>query len=319
MGKKRSDKQLAVLAGVNAARWKPKIKEKENILLANAPTPPRTRTRAVTYVQRLEKTVDKQKTHILTSEASNHALESQNHALTDQLNVAHSHINELEQSQLETNARLFELRNDLSSAHSTIHEQNSVIKQKNQRINRLLFDKSILASRIACIKQELLQAVLSAEEARSQSKKLSTQTVKHIESLLFTISRLNAATSSLKSEKTGILADLKATRMREARAKSVIQKLRKELTTKSKWSGMKGRMFNSQYRTLAMAFTKAGCAQSRIGSLLARVGKVFGVNIKHSMSRRTVGRVITEAGIKVRIQLGHEMARAKGNIVLFSP
>ncbi|KAF8164043.1 hypothetical protein K438DRAFT_1545983, partial [Mycena galopus ATCC 62051] len=64
-------------------------------------------------------------------------------------------------------------------------------------------------------------------------------------------------------------------------------------------------------RSLAFDFTRAGCAQSRIGGLLQRVGKVFGVRIKHKMNRRTVGRVITEAGIKVRLQLGHELARAK--------
>jgi hypothetical protein len=34
------------------------------------------------------------------------------------------------------------------------------------------------------------------------------------------------------------------------------------------------------------------------------------------MHRRTVGRAITEAGIKVRLQLGHEMVRAKGGAVI---
>ncbi|KAJ7347877.1 hypothetical protein DFH08DRAFT_698722 [Mycena albidolilacea] len=70
-------------------------------------------------------------------------------------------------------------------------------------------------------------------------------------------------------------------------------------------------MYSSQYRTLALAFTRAGCAQARLGPLLSRVAKVFNVNIKRTMSRRTVGRVVTEAGIKVRLQLGHELARTK--------
>ncbi|KAJ6452895.1 hypothetical protein C8R47DRAFT_997938 [Mycena vitilis] len=74
---------------------------------------------------------------------------------------------------------------------------------------------------------------------------------------------------------------------------------------------MRRQMYNTHYRSLALAFTKAGCAQARLGPLLVRVGKILGVKIKRSMSRRTVGRVITEAGIKVRIQLGHELARAK--------
>ncbi|KAJ6473747.1 hypothetical protein C8R45DRAFT_769693, partial [Mycena sanguinolenta] len=63
--------------------------------------------------------------------------------------------------------------------------------------------------------------------------------------------------------------------------------------------------------SLALAFTRAGCAQARLGPLLVRVGKILGVKITRAMSRRTVGRVITEAGIPVRLQLGHELARAK--------
>ncbi|KAF8173537.1 hypothetical protein K438DRAFT_1610596 [Mycena galopus ATCC 62051] len=74
---------------------------------------------------------------------------------------------------------------------------------------------------------------------------------------------------------------------------------------------MKGRIYSTQYRSLALAFTRAGCAQARFGPLLSRVAKVFNINIKRCMHRRTVGRAITEAGIKVRLQLGHEMARAK--------
>ncbi|KAJ7477803.1 hypothetical protein B0H11DRAFT_1726266 [Mycena galericulata] len=71
---------------------------------------------------------------------------------------------------------------------------------------------------------------------------------------------------------------------------------------------MNGRSYGAQYRTPTMAFTKAGCAQSRVGNLLARVGKDFGVPIRRTMSRRTVGRVTMEAGVKVRLQLGHELA-----------
>ncbi|KAJ6531015.1 hypothetical protein B0H10DRAFT_1791827 [Mycena sp. CBHHK59/15] len=99
--------------------------------------------------------------------------------------------------------------------------------------------------------------------------------------------------------------------MREKRAKTDLEKARKGVRTKSKWSGMNRRAYDSQYRSLALAFTRAGCAQARLGPLLSRVGKVFGIKIKRTMSRRTVGRVVTEAGIKVRIQLGHELARAK--------
>ncbi|KAJ6582532.1 hypothetical protein DFH09DRAFT_1309489 [Mycena vulgaris] len=46
---------------------------------------------------------------------------------------------------------------DLDSAYYTISEQDSVIKQKNQRINRLLRDKSMLTSKFALLKQQVLR------------------------------------------------------------------------------------------------------------------------------------------------------------------
>ncbi|KAJ6520306.1 hypothetical protein C8R45DRAFT_887516, partial [Mycena sanguinolenta] len=105
--------------------------------------------------------------------------------------------------------------------------------------------------------------------------------------------------------------------MRERYAKETIQKLRRDLKTKSRWSGTRNRTYTSQYRSLALAFTRAGCAQAKLGSLLVRVGKILGIKVTRGMSRRTVGRVVTEAGIKVRLQLGYELARAK-NICLSS-
>jgi hypothetical protein len=104
--------------------------------------------------------------------------------------------------------------------------------------------------------------------------------------------------------------------MWETQAKTSLETALETIRSRSKWSGMKGRMYSSQYRTLALAFTHAGCAQARLGPLLSRVAKVFNVNIKRSMSRQTVGRVITEAGIKVRLQLGHELARTKGEALI---
>jgi hypothetical protein len=105
---------------------------------------------------------------------------------------------------------------------------------------------------------------------------------------------------------------LKSTEMHEKRAKSSLQQTRTALKQKSSMSTKNRHAYTTQYRSLALAFTRAGCVQARIGGLLKRVGRVLGVQIKRSMSRRTVGRVITEAGIKVRLQLAHEMARAKG-------
>ncbi|KAF7334122.1 hypothetical protein MVEN_02318000 [Mycena venus] len=224
-----------------------------------------------------------------------------------ELDTATSRVHTLEIENAAITEHLFDVQEQLHDAQDVISAQSDVIKQKNQRINRLVRDKAVLSGRIACKKQELAQAILSAAEAEKVSKAAAL----NIETLLQSISQLNAAASAQKAAKSELYKDLRATRMRETRAKTAVRKLRKELAAKSRWSGMNRHAYSSQSRSLAMAFVKAGCAQSRIGPLLSRVGKVFGISIRRSMSRRTVGRIITEAGVKVRLQLGHELARAK--------
>ncbi|KAJ7877260.1 hypothetical protein B0H14DRAFT_3436212 [Mycena olivaceomarginata] len=81
------------------------------------------------------------------------------------------------------------MKDDLQEAQSRIFEQESIIRQKNQRINRLVRDKSILAAKQASVKQQLLAAVLRAEAA----EKLSKSEALRMESLISTISRLDGA------------------------------------------------------------------------------------------------------------------------------
>ncbi|KAJ7257743.1 hypothetical protein C8J57DRAFT_1516628 [Mycena rebaudengoi] len=99
--------------------------------------------------------------------------------------------------------------------------------------------------------------------------------------------------------------------MRAQRAKTTLAATRAGLKSKSTYLATRKRAYNTQIRSFALAFTRAGCAQARLGPLLIRIGKLFGVQLNRSMSRRTVGRIITEAGIKVRLQLGYELVRAK--------
>lgn len=313
MGRQLSEKRKAHIASLPSSRWKHKESAKENIIPPEL-IPPRAATRAQNYIKTLENTISDRNTHILALQLSNADLTQQNTALSTQLDTASFRIQSLELDNTGTSQELSVTQERLHNAHDLISTQSHIITQKNQRINRLIRDKSVLSSRIACLKQELAQAVLAAAE----SKNISNAAALHIESLLQSISRLNSSASVQKAAKDELYRDLRATQMRETRAKTALQKLKEKLAAKSKWNGMKGRAYNSQYRTLVMAFTKAGCAQSRVGPLLSRVGKVLGVSIKRTMGRRTVGRVITEAGVKVRIQLGHELARAKGEQAVFN-
>jgi hypothetical protein len=204
--------------------------------------------------------------------------------------------------------QLLGAQEELRDAHETIKEQSSTIKRNIQCINRLVRDKSVLAAKAACLKQEVLRGVLRAEAAEKISASQGLCIEHHLQSIL----RLEAMVDSNREKQRELKKTLRATEMREDRAKTALENARKPIRDRPKWTGMKGCIYSSQYHSLALAFTRAGCAQARFGPLLSRVAKVFKIDIKRCMHRRTIGRDITEAGIKVRLQLGHEMARAKG-------
>jgi septal ring factor EnvC (AmiA/AmiB activator) len=121
------------------------------------------------------------------------------------------------------------LEENLSIAHDTISKQDLVIKQKNQRINRLMRDKINLSARLACLKHDLVQAVLCASTAEELSNSHSIQ----IETFLSTIQHINRRIKSQRQEKIDLQKSLKSTRMREKRAKSGLKATRTSLKLKS--------------------------------------------------------------------------------------
>ncbi|KAF7360906.1 hypothetical protein MSAN_01120500 [Mycena sanguinolenta] len=304
MGQKKTQKQLAGLAAARASRHKPS--EKENTI-APPQSPPRSTTRSQRHISTLQDRINEQDIHISFLSQSNSELQAENTSLHHQLVHSRSTIASLQEQNAVSAQKLRETTEELKDAYDEISSQAVIIRKKNQRINRLIHDKSVLSAKLACAKQQVLDAVLRAHAAEKLSKSESLR----IETLLQTISSLDQKLDTQQQQQKDLYKTLRATNMREKHAKAVLQQVRTQLRAKSKWSGMNRRMFSSQYRSLALAFTRAGCAQARLGPLLIRVGKILGVTIKRSMSRRTVGRVITEAGIKVRLQLGHELARAK--------
>jgi predicted RNase H-like nuclease (RuvC/YqgF family) len=308
MGRKRSTKQLEVLSTARSARHP---HGKENIVPA-ATSPPRSATRTQAYFSTLQDRIERQSKEIQSLTASNTQLQSENSALHAQLDVSDKQILALETEHTTTLKKLSDVQSDFCDAYNTIDEQETTIKQFQQRINRLMRDKSVLLARISSLKQDVLQAVsrADAEEKMSASQSL------RISRLLSNIAHLEDTVLSNRRKHNELAKALRATQMRETRAKTSLETTRETIRSRSKWSGMKGRMYSSHYRTLALAFTRAGCTQAQLGPLLSRVAKVFNVNIKHSMSRRTVGRVVTEARIKVRLQLGHELVRTKGEALI---
>ncbi|TFK77818.1 hypothetical protein K466DRAFT_607657, partial [Polyporus arcularius HHB13444] len=66
-------------------------------------------------------------------------------------------------------------------------------------------------------------------------------------------------------------------------------------------------VYTSQARGLARLLVGAGCAQSKVGTMIQLFGRSLGLSIPERMSRRTVRRVFYEAEIARRIQLGYEL------------
>ncbi len=88
-------------------------------------------------------------------------------------------------------------------------------------------------------------------------------------------------------------------------SKGVAKAKTRPLTFRLKQKGI----YTSQARGLARLLVGAGCAQSKVGSLIQLFGRSLGVSIPERMSRRTVRRVFYEAEIARRIQLGYELKR----------
>lgn len=126
--------------------------------------------------------------------------------------------------------------------------------------------------------------------------------------LAYTRSQLSAARGDHRILKKKLLRQKQSTA--EARAEN--RDLRVELKEAQIWKTMEKGAYTPEVRSLVREYVDAGCAQSRVGSLLIATGKAFGAAVSHSISRNTVARAIREAGIASDIQLGMEMALAPG-------
>ncbi len=66
-------------------------------------------------------------------------------------------------------------------------------------------------------------------------------------------------------------------------------------------------VYTSQARGLARLLVGAGCAQSKVGTMIQLFGRSLGLSVPERMTRRTVRRVFYEAEVARRIQLGYEL------------
>jgi hypothetical protein len=73
-------------------------------------------------------------------------------------------------------------------------------------------------------------------------------------------------------------------------------------------------IYTIQARKLARIMVDAGCARGKVGTLMERVGEIFGVHINRSMSRRTVSRAVGEGGVAAKMQITYELGLNKGRL-----
>jgi hypothetical protein len=113
----------------------------------------------------------------------------------------------------------------------------------------------------------------------------------------------------------------RAHRKHARRLKAAMTALQKRTKEKSKTHPTIFRMttkgvYTSKARGLARLMVSTGMAESKVGITLQEIGEILGVKVDRTMSARTVGRTILEAGTAADIQMAYEMAQtdSKGSI-----
>jgi hypothetical protein len=75
-------------------------------------------------------------------------------------------------------------------------------------------------------------------------------------------------------------------------------------------------VYTPKARALARMLVNAGCSQAYVGKVIQNVCKTAGIVVHGKMmSWQTVSRSIIEGGIAAKIQIGHEITQANGNII----
>ncbi len=89
-----------------------------------------------------------------------------------------------------------------------------------------------------------------------------------------------------------------------------LSKARQKRKNSPNGARFKERSYAPQLRALAHQLVQSGCTHGKVGHLIKKTAFVFGIQIDHAMSRRTVSRAVLKGWVASRMQLGYEMKRA---------
>lgn len=134
------------------------------------------------------------------------------------------------------------------------------------------------------------------------------------------IQRINTKIDNFRAERQDHLKANKLLRRRQ-------QRLCHRITTmkeRNRISSRRGRIvslmrkgaYTAQARVMARYLVKTGTAEKHVGYAIKHLGGMLGIEVNNVMSKRTVQRAILEEGVASDLQLGFEMAKSQGVIVL---
>ena len=121
-----------------------------------------------------------------------------------------------------------------------------------------------------------------------------------------------ARVTELEAKKLNLMQTRAVLQKRNKRITSQLKVLKERMRKKQQASSFRMTqrgIYTRQTRALARLMVSSGMAEAKVGAALQEIGKSFGINIKHKMSKHTVQRAILEAGVAADLQLAYEMAQ----------
>jgi hypothetical protein len=163
------------------------------------------------------------------------------------------------------------------------------------------------------LEEEVLRLKL-ADAATKRAAERSAERIKQLSAILdkFVVEGQKKSADS----KATIDAQRKQIKAQKQRLRRSIRGLSRVVErAKKKWSfcrlTQKG-IYSAQARRLARVMADSGCARSKVGPLMVRIGEIFGIRVDRAMDRRTVGRAIEEGGVAARMQVIYELSKSSG-------
>ncbi|KAJ7877146.1 hypothetical protein B0H13DRAFT_1631869 [Mycena leptocephala] len=162
--------------------------------------------------------------------------------------------------------------------------------------------------------EEEVSRLKLADAATKRAAERSAERIKQLSAILekFVVEGQKKSAES----KATIDAQRKQIKAQKQRLRRSIRGLSRAVErAKKKWSfcrlTQKG-IYTAQARRLARVMADSGCARSKVGPLMVRIGEIFGIRIDRAMDRRTVGRAIEEGGVAARMQVIYELSKSSG-------